>query len=118
MVIKNNWKEKDFLDASLRVRNYHSALDVQKIDLKDLRDFLIDKRSFLIGLLENPFLMEQESFTELLWAIFHFCDELTHRKSFKKLPDSDKAHLVGDMNRAYLLLIQQWLHYMIYLQKN
>ena len=118
MVIKNNWKEKDFLNASLKLKNYHAALDIHKIDLKDLRDFLIEKRSFLISLLENPSLMEHESFTELLWAIFHFCDELTHRKDFKKLPDSDKAHLAGDMNRAYLLLIHQWLYYMIYLKKN
>lgn len=118
MVIKNDWKDKDFFNASLTLRNYHSALDIHKIDLKDLRDFLLAKRSFLISLLENPYLMEHESFTELLWAIFHFCDELTHRKGFKKLPDSDKAHLAGDMNRAYLLLMHQWLHYMIYLQKN
>jgi len=118
LIITNNWKERDFLDASLKLRNYHSALDIHKMDLKDLRDFLIDKRTFLISLLENPSLMEHETFTELLWAIFHFCDELTHRKGFKKLPDSDKAHLAGDINRAYLLLIHQWLHYMIYLQKN
>jgi hypothetical protein len=118
MVIASNWKEKDFLNASLKLRDYHSALDIHKVDLKDLRDFLIDKRTLLISLLENPSLMEHESFTELLWAIFHFCDELTHRKGFKKLPDSDKAHLAGDMNRAYLLLIHRWLHYMIYLQKN
>jgi hypothetical protein len=118
MVIKADWKEKDFLSASQRIRNYRSGLDIHKIDLKELRDFLLAKRALLISLLENPILMEHESFTDLLWAIFHFCDELTHRKDFKKLPESDKAHLAGDINRAYLLLIRQWLHYMIYLQKS
>ena len=48
MVITNDWKEKDFLDASLKLRKYHSALDIHKIDLRDLRDFLIEKRTFLI----------------------------------------------------------------------
>jgi len=117
MVIKTDWKEKDFLSASQRIRNYRSGLDIHKIDLKELRDFLLAKRTLLISLLENPILMEHESFTDLLWAIFHFCDELSHRKDFVNLPESDKAHLAGDMRRAYLHLIRQWLLYMINLKK-
>lgn len=62
--------------------------------------------------------MEHESFTNLLWAVFHFTEELSHRKNLKKLPGSDLKHLSGDIQRSYNLLVDQWLDYMSYLKNN
>ena len=112
-----NWAEKDFFRARGNLTKYRSAIDSKRMDLDELRGFLLGKRSFLLGLLENPVMMEHEYFTDLLWAIFHFGDELAHREDLETLPATDTAHLKGDLTRAYDLLIVQWLDYMIYLKK-
>jgi len=72
----------------------------------------------LLGLLENPNLLEHESFTNLLWAVFHLTDELAHRSDLVKLPDTDYQHLAGDMKRVYHQLIIQWLNYMKHLKQD
>ena len=72
----------------------------------------------MLRLLENPILLERESFTELLRAVFHLRDELLHRGDMSQLPESDKAHLEGDIRRAYSLLTQQWLQHMKYLKNH
>ena len=81
-----------------------------------LKNFLTGKRSFLLGLLENPNLLEHESFTDLLWAVFHLTEELNSRADTTGLPDTDYEHLSGDIKRAYVLLISEWLSYMKHLK--
>ena len=76
---------------------------------------MIDKRSFLLVLLENPSLLEHETFTELLRAVFHLTEELEQRNDLKYLPRADYEHLELDIERAYKLLINEWLQYMEYL---
>jgi len=61
-------------------------------------------------------ILEHESFTELLRAVFHLTEELEFRKGLKALPASDLAHLNGDMERAYSRLIAAWLDYMRYVK--
>ena len=80
-------------------------------DLQDLRDFLNEKHAFLVRLLENPILLENERFTDLLWAVFHLSEELDFRESLQILPDTDIAHLKTDLKRAYSLIVSQWLSY-------
>jgi len=77
-----------------------------------LFDLLEDKRDFLARLLENPVLVEHEEFTEVLLSVFHLTDELTSREELRDLPRSDIEHLVGDISRAYRLLIEQWFMYL------
>jgi len=79
---------------------------------------LKEKRQFLLNLLENPNLLEHESFTNLLWAVFHLTEELTLRGSLNGLQKTDCKHLAGDMKRAYHLLILEWLDYMKHLKVN
>jgi len=69
-----------------------------------------------LRLLENPNLLEHESFTELLWAVFHLTEELCSRVDLKQFPDADFQHLSGDIKRAYVLLIAEWLAYMKHLR--
>ena len=76
------------------------------------------KGDLLLRLLENPSLLERESFTETLRAVFHLKEELLYRDDISQLPESDKKHLVGDIKRAYRLLTHQWLDYMMYLKEN
>ena len=116
IIISDNWNDEEFFDLSRRLKNYKCEIDIQKVDLEQLRSFLIEKRDFLLRLLENPNLMEHESFTELLWAVFHLTEELSRRGDLSQLPDTDYNHLAGDIKRAYTTLIHQWLDYMKHLK--
>ena len=108
----------EFSKISKRLKNYNYGIETQKVNFIDLRSFLIEKNYFLLRLLENPNLFEHEAFTDLLRAIFHLTEELVARKDFGKLPISDFNHLAGDIKRAYILLVHQWLEYMKYLKNN
>ena len=79
--------------------------------------WLRERRDFLLRLLENPNLLDHEAFTAALRAVFHLLEELDHREDFSSLPDSDIDHLEGDARRAYALLVQQWIDYMVYLKE-
>ncbi|MGB4442001.1 MAG: hypothetical protein WBJ62_07230, partial [Coriobacteriia bacterium] len=72
---------------------------------------------FLLGLLQNPTLLEHEAFTNVLWAVFHLAEELDHRTEFSALPKSDIAHLTGDVKRAYAAAAVEWLDHAAHLQK-
>jgi hypothetical protein len=64
----------------------------------------------------NPNLLEHEAFTETLRAVLHLREELLSREELSGLPDSDMAHIAGDIRRAYVLITQQWLEYMKHLK--
>ncbi len=116
ILISDNWNDEEFFDLNIRLKNHNCEIDIRKVDLEQLRSFLIEKRNFLLRLLENPNLMEHESFTELLWAVFHLTEELSRRGDLSQLPDTDYNHLAGDIKRAYTTLIHQWLDYMKHLK--
>jgi hypothetical protein len=124
LLISQNWSENDFLDAENKIKDFHHRLEIDEHDmasikfLQDLKTFLVDKRRFLLALLENPNLLEHETFTELLRAVFHLMDELDHREDLTQLPSADYLHLSSDTARAYGLLIHEWLKYMQHLMKN
>ena len=98
--------------------HYDYGLEADRAKLEELQAFLVGKRGFLLRLLENPNLLEHESFTNLLWAVFHLADELGHREEIGRVPDTDHEHMLGDITRAYELLAAEWLSYMRHLQAN
>lgn len=98
----------------LAAHSYEVTLAVS--DLEELREFLLQKSDCLLRLLENPSLHEHERFTELLRAIFHLAEELSFRDDISKLPDSDRKHLAGDVNRCYGPLVREWVHHMWHLK--
>ena len=114
----NDWSNKTFSNINKHLKGYDYRVESQKGDLEGLKNFLLEKRDFLLGLLENPNLLEHESFTELLWAVFHLTEELAFRPGLKQLPETDYGHLSGDIKRAYVLLISEWLAYMKHLRDN
>lgn len=112
LALTSQWSDDDFADAQRYLREYSCLMSVETDRLKELRGFLLEKRSFLIGLLQNPALLEHESVTALLQAIFHLSDELAYRRDVTALPDGDYAHLAIDINRVYRRLCPEWLSYM------
>ncbi|OGW75694.1 MAG: hypothetical protein A2Z72_03200 [Omnitrophica bacterium RBG_13_46_9] len=118
LVITNAWSEKEFSRILRNVKKHDYNIDSKGKKLEDIKGFLKEKRQFLLNLLENPNLLEHESFTNLLWAVFHLTEELVHRRKLSELPDTDYQHLSGDMKRVYTLLIAEWLNYMKHLKYN
>lgn len=118
LAVKSEWTDGDFAEVSRSLWDYTYSIDLQKVDLERLRMLLGSKIDFLIRLLENPALLEHETFTDLLWAVFHLAEELRARPSLAKLPQRDREHLAGDIERIYVLLVHQWLDYMRHLKDN
>ena len=87
-------------------------------ELGGLKILLLQKRDFLLRMLENPNLLEHETFTELLWAVFHLSEELASRADLSHLSEADYSHFSGDIKRAYSLLILEWLTYMSHLKED
>ncbi|MCX5657800.1 MAG: hypothetical protein NTZ48_06210 [Candidatus Omnitrophica bacterium] len=116
LIVNNEWLDKDFRNVSKSVLAHIPVIDHKRIDLALLKEFLAKKRDFLLALLENPNLLEHESFTNLLWAVFHLAEELCHRKNPDALSNTDREHLAGDIKRVYNLLISEWLMYMSHLK--
>lgn len=118
LLVKGDWTDAQFQSVAERIRGYDYHVDAAQVDFERLRTILIQRRNFMLRLLENPALMEHEIFTDLLLAVFHMTEELTHRKKVTDLPATDQEHLAGDVNRIYGLLVHQWLDYVHYLKIN
>lgn len=124
LLISDKWTKNDFLDASKRIQSYNYNVYIGKdnpdsiVYLKELKKFIIEKREFMLSLLANPNLLEHDSFTDLLRAVFHLIEELESRDDLTDLPKADYAHLANDTRRAYALLVYEWLQYMEHLMNN
>jgi hypothetical protein len=46
------------------------------------------------------------------------CEELAFRSDLSALTVPDQKHIAGDIKRAYLLLISEWVDYMKHLKNN
>ena len=69
-------------------------------------------------MLENPNLLEHDTFTDLLWAVTHITEELACRENCIELTETDLDHISVDIKRAYIRLVREWLNYMKYLKNN
>lgn len=116
LAVPEDWSEREFLDIRQRFEKRGRAVDGKKIDLEAARDLLRGKKQFLLDLLQNPNLIEDEPFTNLVWAMFHLTEELTHRHDLKGLPDADYRRLAEDIKRVYRILATQWMDYMKHLK--
>ncbi len=116
LVPEPSWSDRRFAEARSAIAAHGFSVDAARGDLTELRDFLVAQRPFLLRLLENQTLLEHQSFTDTLWAVFHLADELAHRADPAALPGPDLAHLSGDIKRAYAALAGQWLAHLQHLK--
>jgi len=98
--------------------NYDYTIDIHRGNVVELKDVLVEKRQFLVTMLQNPTLLEHETFSDLLWSVFHLTEELAHRKNIEDLTEVDYEHIGSDMIRVYTLLTSEWLGYMKHLRDN
>ena len=119
-----DWTDEDYENILKKIKNGDIPFkaDVAQQDreeyLTNIRNLLINKREFIVGLINNQNLLEKEEFSELLNAILHLDDELEHRSDLSKVSDVDFNHLNGDMQRVYNKLIHEWVYYLKYINKH
>jgi len=118
LAVKATWKDRDFNRAGKQVQTYKPALDLYATDFDCIKMQLVKQRDFLNSLMQNPVLLEHDSFTDLLLASFHLLEELSYRGNFSQLSVNDKNHLNGDVDRAYTLLITEWINYTKHLKSH
>jgi len=116
LLIKGEWTDKEFDNVRKFLAAHVCSIDSGIRDLEELKAFLLDKRGFLLSLLENPNLLEHESFTDLLFAVFHLTEELAVRKTVTSLTPPDYHHVANDLKRAYVLLLAEWIAYVRHLK--
>jgi len=116
LLVSQGWSDNDFVVLREKLYQHSYAVDSSRLDIEALRIFFREKGELLLRLLENPSLIEQEAFTELLRAVLHLKEEVLARPEGVNLPEPDMAHLANDSKRAYTLLGRQWVQYMRYLK--
>ncbi len=116
LLVAASWPEERFAQVQQRLKEHSCTVTIRQLDLVALRSYLVSRREFLLGLLESPSLLEHETFTDLLWAVFHLMEELEYRTGFEGLPQTDYDHLTVDANRAYGLIVRGWVDYMRHLK--
>ena len=118
------WSDKDYENKLKEIKNINIpfkanvAPEDREEYLTNMRNLLIEKREFIVGLINNPNLLEKEEFSGLLTAILHLDEELEHRPDLSKVTDVDFNHLNGDMQRIYNKLVHEWIYYLRYLNKH
>ena len=115
--VNETYDFRKFKDSADAVMKFDFLADSSRGDLKETADFLYEKKGIILGMFENPNLLENNRFTSMLWAVYHLMDELQNREDFSSLPASDLKHLSGDIERAYRLLVVEWIFYMRHLKE-
>jgi hypothetical protein len=116
LVVKNDWGNREFQQARKKLDGHSFEVDMQRVDLHALKALLDLQKDLLVRLLESPYMLEHESFTDQLVAVLHLKEELAYREEYFGLPITDREHLGGDIQRAYSHLVRQWLDYVAHLQ--
>ena len=70
-------------------------MDSRSVDLQELNAFFFSQKDLLLRLLENPSMIEHETFVPLLLAVFHLSDELNAREKLTDLSSTDYNHLMA-----------------------
>ncbi|PKM59279.1 MAG: hypothetical protein CVU99_14285 [Firmicutes bacterium HGW-Firmicutes-4] len=118
LIIQSHWDTKDYKKAIKQIKSLDLHLNFNTHCLMTLSEFLTSRRDLFLKLLENPILVEHDTFTDLVLALTHAQQELSSRKDLGQLPENDYRHLMSDIERAYKLLLLEWLFYMMHLRKS
>ena len=122
-IFPQNWDEKDFDNKmkELKENGLDFKADISPEEreefLTNIHSILVEKREFLVNLINNPNLLEKDEFSSLLLALLHLDEELSRRGEFSDIKDADFNHLNGDMKRVYSKLVYEWVYYLKYLKK-
>lgn len=109
-------KDIDFSRAVRYLEKKDFLIECTTDQLASLKERIIGKRAFLIGIIENPNLLEHDTFTDMLLAVCHVMEELMARHEFSEQHRADMTHISNDITRSMKALLIQWVEYMRHLQ--
>lgn len=118
LAVPDDWSERSFLNIRTEFIQTGMEIDLEKGNLETLRNSLQGKKAFLLDLLMNSNLQENEAFTNLVWAVFHLMEELDRRNSLENPAGADRRHLEEDIQRVYHLLLSFWMDFIQHLNQN
>ncbi len=107
--------ELEALEEKIKDRVF--KINMEKINLYELRKFLMENKEFVISLLDNPVIIEHETFTDLLWNVLHVSEELKRIINFDTISVEEYEDIKGDLEKLYALLSYEWLKYISYLHE-
>lgn len=117
IILKDEFTKKNSILIKKRAKEFQFDIYADPQKLEKLASNLNQYREFTLNMLGNDNLLEHDSFTDMLWAVFHVVDELQVRKNFTNLEKSDIEHLSFDIFRAYSSMVSEWINYMSYLHE-
>jgi hypothetical protein len=112
------WSPDRLEREAARFRAWTPGAEPRVEELEAVRRLLVARRATVTALMTNPSVLEHEHFTDLLWAVFHLAEELDERGEIAALPATDLAHLAGDVQRVFPILVAEWLSYLRHLQED
>ncbi len=104
------------LKLKKQLKAFHYDIYADPAELAEMKTKISAHKPYMLRMLENTNLMEHDSFTDMLWSVFHVADELDTR-NLTKLSEADIDHLSNDILRAYSALNLEWIGYMDYLER-
>ena len=110
--------DEDFEKAMEKISEHPFDVDMDRINLYELRKSLQDKREVIINMLDNPAIYEHEKFTDLLWGLLHLVEELRSHHAFDTLSQEEKEKIKEDIRDVYNLLTYEWINHAEYLRRN
>ncbi|RNC62818.1 MAG: hypothetical protein AWM53_01918 [Candidatus Dichloromethanomonas elyunquensis] len=116
LMISENWNRQSFLQAKTLPENFD--FELAEHDFGSLLSFLNSRSDFILSVMQNPILTEDQSFNHLILSIFHLLQELRQRTAIGLLKKEDYNHLTVDIKRVYASLIIEWLNYMEHISLN
>lgn len=119
--VKYNWQDADFKLVKQQFEKHGHEIAMDKLDLVQLKTCLSDHKELLLNLIANPNLLEHESFSELLMAVFHLQEELAIRdvqKDQAQMDEHDVEHLKVDIERVYRHISVEWVRYLKHLKEH
>ncbi|HHV65804.1 MAG TPA: hypothetical protein GXX46_12170 [Peptococcaceae bacterium] len=69
--VKEEWLARNFTTASNVLKTFKIVVESKSMCLVELKEILKKMRETLMVILSNPALLEQEAFTDMVWAVFH-----------------------------------------------
>ncbi|MDP4146734.1 MAG: hypothetical protein Q8936_20025 [Bacillota bacterium] len=108
--------ENNFDKLKNTINNHRNSIELEQQDINSIYELLLSNKDIFVKFLENPYLTEHDTFTDLLQAVSHLYHEIRFRKNNNAFSEADMIHLREDAQRVYKYLSEEWLVYMDYIQ--
>lgn len=115
--IKKDFMSKDYENMKSILEKNNFCVDIELIDLNNMKSILNDKCYTIINLVINPVLTNNEDFIETALSVLYLRYELNYRTIdgvFRE--EYEKEYLIEEINRCYHYLTLRWIEYIEHLK--